>query len=92
MRRAAAASADEREAQRRAPGRPPRAEVAAAEAVADDVRGDAACGQQVTRLAVVACRQEHLDAPRLEGGGERHEVLHLRRVVDVDPDLHAARP
>jgi hypothetical protein len=42
--------------------------------------------QEVERDPVVAGRYQHLGITALECADDRHEILHLRRVLDVDPD------
>ena len=40
------------------------------------------------RLSVVARGQHHVVSPVLEGAHDRDEQRHVRRVREVDPDLH----
>ena len=59
---------------------------------ADELVVDVSGAQQLAGLAVVTRGDDHVGARGAKRSRERDEVLHLRRVVDVDPDLHAACP
>jgi hypothetical protein len=51
---------------------------------------DPALRQQLPGERVIARRHHHVAAGALERVAERRQVLHLRRVFDVEPDVHAA--
>src|SRR5262249_44535796 len=60
----------------------------ATESRADDAEVDAVGRQQLQSLAVVSSREDEVVPTALERPRQRDEVAGLRRVVDVEPDVH----
>jgi hypothetical protein len=59
--------------------------------VPDDVEVGRPRAQKLDRVAVVTGRHHHPVPALLEGGAEGVQVLHLGRVVDVEPDRRRLR-